>query len=94
MIRINEDYVIEADRYEYAVKVDKHKKDNKENDVYETVGHYSSLENAIKCVLEFMNKRALSEGVHTLEEAITIIKENNRQFTELFEKAMEQIRGV
>lgn len=89
MIRVNEDYVIEVDRYEYAVKIDKHRQGKNGEDVYETIGHYSSLENAIKGVLEAMNKKALGEGVHTLEEALAIIGENNERFAELLEKAVQ-----
>lgn len=96
MIRVNENYIIDIDSYEYTVKRDLHRKktakingETVEVDDFATVGHYSSLTSAVKGVIANMNRCKLRDGVHTLEEAIAIVLENNNKVAELLEKALE-----
>ena len=98
MVRVSKDYVIEIDSLNYTVKRDTHRKTIKkdivtgkeiETDLFTTVGYFSDLTGAIKGVIHDMNSRALSDGVHTLEEALKTVIENNRTFSELLEKALE-----
>lgn len=88
MIVVNENYVIDVDRYCYTVKRDLHKVDKNGEPRYDIVGYYGTPESAIKGVLSSMNKTRLSEGKHTLEEALNIIQSNQQQFNELLEKVV------
>ena len=97
MIRVNEDYVIQVDSLNYTVMRDAHRKTTRtdkagekvEVDAYITVGYYSNFTGAIKGVINDMNTRTLSDGVHTLKEALDIVVENNNRFIELLNKALE-----
>lgn len=98
MIRVNEDYVIEIDSFNYTVKRDLHRTTVKvdpitlketEVDSYRVVGYFCKLPGAIKGVIEDMNKRELSSGVHELEEAISIVLENNKKVSDLLERVLE-----
>ena len=96
MVRVNDDYVIQIDNYNYSVMRDAHRKTTRkerngetvEIDAYVTVGHYSGLPGAIRGVIKDMNKRELSDGIHTLQEAIDIVVNNNNRFNELLENAL------
>ena len=96
MVRVNNDYVIQIDNYNYTVMRDVHRKTTRkdkdggtvETDAYVTVGHYSGLPGAIRGVVKDMNKRELSDGVHSLQEAIDIVISNNNRFNELLENAL------
>jgi hypothetical protein len=98
MIRVNEDYIIEIDNFNYTAKRDTHrttlvkdKATGNESEVplYNTVGHYSNLTGAIKGIITDMNSRKLRDGMHSLEEAIAIVVENNNRVSELLERALE-----
>ena len=98
MIRVNDDYIIEVDSLNYTVKRDAHKTrvtvdkdtgEETENNVFVTVGYYKNFASAIESVIGDMNRRQLSEGVHSLKESLNIILENNKRFSELLEKALE-----
>lgn len=98
MIQVNEDYVIQVDNLNYTVMRDAHRKTTRtdratgetvEVDAYITVGYYSNLTGAIKGVINDMNTRKLSDGVHTLKEALDIVVENNNRFIELLNRALE-----
>lgn len=98
MIKVNENYIIDIDSYNYTVRRDLHRKKNvksqitgeiTEVDDFATVGHYGSLGSAVKGVIDNMNRCKLREGIHTLEEAVAIVLENNNKVAELLEKALE-----
>lgn len=96
MIKVNENYIIDIDSCNYTVKRDLHRKkstiingETVEVDDFATVGYYGSLVSAVKGVIDNMNRRKLRDGVHTLEEAVAIVLENNNRVSELLEKALE-----
>ncbi len=96
MIRVNEHYIIDIDSMNYTVKRDYHrKKSTKVNgeivevDDLRTIGHYGSLVSAVKGVIDDINRCQLRDEVHTLEEAVAIVIENNNKVAELLEKALE-----
>ncbi len=96
MIQINERYIIDVETYNYVARrkhgtkvvTNKNTGDQREEIVYSTVGYYSSIPGAIKGIIEDMNKLHL-RGTHDLKEAVRIITENNKQFYQLLEKALE-----
>lgn len=98
MVRVDKDYIIEIDSLNYTVKRDLHRttfaldrKTGKEEEIslFHTVGHFSDFTSAIKGVIHDKNSLALKKGVHTLEEAVAIVIENNKHISELLEKALE-----
>lgn len=98
MIRVDNDYFIEIDQYEYTVKRDTHKVAVKKDKItgeetrtplYHTVGHFGGLTGALKGVLKDMNAKELAEGVHTLEESVAIVMANNKKLSDLLERALE-----
>ncbi len=89
MIQVDKNYIIDVDKYCYTVKIDKHKEDKNGNPVYDVWGYYSSLENAIKGVINAMNTAKLKRGTHDLEKALQIVQKTNDQFTKLLKKAVK-----
>ena len=89
MIQIDKNYIIDVDKHCYTVKIDKHREDKNGNPVYEVWGYYSSLENAIKGVIDAMNTAKLKRGTHDLEKALQIVQKTNDQFTKLLKKAVK-----
>jgi len=93
MIRVNDDYIIEIDNYNFTAKRDLHqariKKDGSTEDQFKTVGYYGDFSSAIRGIIRDMNIRELSDGVKTLEEALGIILKNNIRFEELLTKVLE-----
>jgi hypothetical protein len=98
MVRINDDYVIEIDAFNYTAKRDLHRT-TKKTDIatgevtevpsYSTIGYYNGLTEAIKGVIKDMNRRELSKKTYSLEEAVKIVLENNKRVSELLQKALE-----
>jgi uncharacterized protein (DUF488 family) len=87
MIRLKDNYCIDVEEKCYTVKINLHKTDKKGNTLYTTIGYYKDLEGAIKGVISHMNKQELQKDC-TLEEALKILQNNNRQFEDLLRKAM------
>lgn len=93
MIRVNADYVIEVDDLNYTVMRDLHKKTKRtdkdgnkvEVDAYKIIGYYGNLSGAIKCAIEDMNVRELSDGVIELKKAVEIVAGNYKRFSDLIE---------
>ena len=92
MIRLTDDYVIFVNDLEYAVCEDKHKKqvdkDGNERDVYTTIGHFMSLEGAIKFARNWSINRQLSDGTYTLEDALREVRKINAEFTDIMERVL------
>lgn len=83
MIKVSEEYVVEIDTFCYVVKRRlTHRR-------YSVIRYCDSLVAALKAIVEDMNKRQLREGVHELEEAVEVIKTNNKFLTDLLEKTLE-----
>lgn len=98
MIQVNDDYLIEIDSCNYTVKRDLHRVSTKidkvtgedvRTPVYSTVGYFGTLAGAIKGVIDDMNRTQLKNGEYELQEALTVILENNRQFSKLLERVLE-----
>ena len=83
MIRVDNDYYIDVDEQCYTVKIDTHKTDKKGNEVYVIVGYYMNLQNAIKGVIDYQNKKKLKSENYDLKEALKIVLDNNTRFEKL-----------
>lgn len=95
MIRVNDDYVIEVDQYNYTAQLDIHKtrfdkKLEKEIPVYKLVGHYGSLLGALQGIFRDMVRCELSKQDHNLESAIKIIYSERAKFSKLMEKVLKE----
>ena len=83
MIRINDDYYITVDSYNYTACRDKHKTDKHGKNTYSVIGHYPSIEGALRGIINDMNKRAFTEATYSLKEALEVIQQSNKEFTDL-----------
>ena len=83
MIRINNDYIIDIDEYNYMVKKDMHC--IRMGVRFETKGIYGSLEKALDRVHEEIIKDKLKDGEHSLGEALQIIRECTEEWRKLCE---------
>lgn len=86
MIRVNDDYVILIDEMNYAPARDRHRtvmSKGKERAVYDIIGYTSTLERAVKMILDRTTAEALADGEISLADAIKEIREINSQFEEM-----------
>ena len=93
MIRINEDWVILIDEYNYKLAKDLHKKVKKQNsngptDAFEIEGYYGGVSAALTALADKLVKDELKVGDRGLNEACTAIQ---RVYTELVETIKEAI---
>lgn len=89
MIRIDKDYFITVDPYNYILCHDKHKTDKKGNAVYSVVGYYNNLEGAVQGAVADMSRRAFTEGTYSLQEAVEIIQRNNSRLIEMLNEVCQ-----
>lgn len=98
MIRITDDYVIDVDSLNFTVKKDKHKmtidKDGNEKPAFDNVGHFITLENALKCVRNELFRNKISDVEIDLESAIKEFKKTNDEFVSVFKKAVNDFKEV
>lgn len=96
MIRINDDWIIDVDEYNYTLKHNLHRTTNrklkdgtvKTEEVYESVGFYSTAEKAFERLHEEIIRDRLKGASHTLETACRAIREATAEWRELMEKAV------
>lgn len=89
MIRVNNDYFIIVNPYNYILCHDKHETDKKGNAVYSVVGYYNNFELAVQRVVADMNMRVLTEGTYSLQEAVEIIQRNNSRLIEMLNEVCQ-----
>ena len=86
MIRVNDDYVILVDEMNYAPARDRHRtvmSKGKERAVYDIIGYTSTLERAVKMILDRTTAETLADGEIRLADAIKEIRSINSQFEEM-----------
>lgn len=91
MIRVNDDYVILVDTLNYTPCRDIRKTDKKGNPIYKNLGYYTTLEYALKRIIKDMNDRAFEADTYSLQEALEIIKQSNKVFTDMLREVMENV---
>lgn len=89
MVRVNDDYVVIVDALNYTSCRDCHKTDKKGNPLYKIIGYHSNLEQAVKRVVEDMKARALEADTYSLQEALEIIRQSNKAFTDMLKEVLE-----
>ena len=94
MVRINDDWVVDVDEYCYMLKRDLHRdtvrKTGEVEHRYKIVGYYQTLDKALIALGEQMNKETLSEGLHSLPQAVTAIAENRMRWEELVNEVLKE----
>lgn len=95
MIRVNEDYVIEVDNYNYSAYQDTHKtrydkKLEADVPVYKLVGHFGSLLGALQGIYKDMVRTSLSKRDHNLESAIKVIHSERAKFSDLLKSVLKE----
>ena len=96
MIRINDDWVIDVDQYNYILKKDLHivrtrkNKDGSEAEEhsYKVAGYFSSLSGALRGFGEEIIRDKLRDGTHPLCEALQTIRDCTREWNEAVERIM------
>ena len=93
MIRINDDWIIDVDQYNYIIKKDMHKmvkaRDGKTMvPGYTTIGYYGSLRKALEALGEEMVRDTLRGGSRTLCEAVQTVRECKEEWDALVRKAV------
>ena len=95
MIRVNEDWVIDVDNYNYTLQRDMHrtaliKVEGKEVErpVYKSVGYFATLDQALNRLLDEDIRERFKDGEHTLKEAIRVTKESRESWEDLIRRCM------
>lgn len=97
MIRVNQDYVIDVDEWNYTLMYDCHKtkivkdKDGNESEepVYKTLGHFNKLESALEGVIKDRVAKKLKDEDVSLKEAIEEIRKIREIYNELFREVLK-----
>lgn len=89
MMRVNADYVILVDTLNYTPCRDDHKTDKAGKPVYKPIGYFSTLEQALRGIIKDMNGRAFEADVYSLQEALEVIQQSNKVFTDMLREVME-----
>lgn len=93
MIRIDRNYVIDVDRYNYTLMKDNHKVGKDGKPLYSVLGYYRSLQHALLGLLEETNNQKLNHKQEiTLEEAIDKLKRNENKVIKLITKAVPEAK--
>lgn len=93
MIRVNDDWVIDVDEYNYILKKDMHRSRERRRkdgtpyieDDYTVRGYFSTLDRALNRLGEEMVRERLKDGAHDLREATQAIRECTGRFVALTE---------
>ena len=89
MIILIHDLVIGVDTNNYTVMLDKHKQDKNGNPIYEKLGYYGTLESAVNAARKYCIKKRLGSNIHTLTDAIEIMKSITEEFSNLLKAVRE-----
>ena len=98
MIRINDDWVIDVDEYNYILKRDMHRTKSRKQkdgsvvaeDAYVNKGYFSNMEKALERVREEMVRECLKDASHTLETAVHAIREVTEEWRRITANIMEE----
>lgn len=88
MIKLKHDFVVDSNKNNYILMLDKHKEDEKGRAIYETLGYYSTLEGAIYGAKSILIRMRLRSGVFELEQALEEIRKIHREWVDMLEDVM------
>lgn len=90
MVKLNNEYIVRVDENNYTLMRDRKKFDKEGRPLYETIGYYADLAQAVNGAIQHTTRCRLSEGVCDLCKAIRIIRECNAEFKDLLKELMEE----
>lgn len=96
MIRIDEDYVVDVDDFNYTlkrVKVAASGK-NKGKEYFQTVGYFHSLSEALERYGQEKVRDGLKSGTMTLSEALTYIRAADEEVSRTIREAIPNVRVI
>ena len=83
MIKLIDNYVIQADDKCYTLAIDTEKDDKSGKRVYKFVGYYNTIRNALVACYKDICRKKVAKNIYTIKEAIQAFRE--------VEKALEEI---
>jgi hypothetical protein len=94
MIRINDDWIVDVDDYQYILKQDMHRTTSRkqkngtvnDDEVYITRGYFGTLDKALERLGEEMVREKLKAGSPSLQEAVHTIRECRDEWRRLVEE--------
>lgn len=89
MITLIYDLVIGVDTNNYTVMLDKHKCDKNGKPIYEKLGYYGTLAGAVDGARKYCIRKQLGSEIHTLTDAIVIMKSITEEFSALLKVVKE-----
>lgn len=89
MITLIHDLVIDVDTNNYTVMLNKHKCDKNGKPIYEKLGYYGTLESAVNGARKYCIRKQLGSEIHTLTDAIDIMKSITEEFSTLLKVVRE-----
>lgn len=94
MIRVNDNYAIRVDDRQFIAMEDKHKTDKSGCPVFETIGYYGKLGDAIKGIARKEYGKEFQAKDYSLNDAIRKIEEVDKKFTDLLADKLSEIGVV
>lgn len=89
MIRVNDDYVIKVDSMCYTSMRDRHKTDKNGSPVFDTIGYYSTLKQAVRGIVKYKCKDCLQNVDTDLYGAVAALSEVINGFEDMLSRAIE-----
>lgn len=99
MIRINKDWIVDVDEYNYVLKRDLHKKTPRKNrrkgivedvDLYKTKGYFSNLSSVLNRLLDVVVIESLNNDEEiSLKEAVERIENCTKWWREITKNILE-----
>ncbi len=90
MITLKHDCLIDVSQNNFTLMLDKHKQDKNGKPIYETLGYYSTLQGAVCGARDYYVKRQLESDTYTLDKAIEIVRQTNKEFFDLLKGVMQE----
>ena len=90
MIKINDEYFIKSELYDFALLRDLHTTNKKGVPIYSTLGYYGTITACLEAALKDAKKARLRKGeTISLAEAIDIIRECDQEFADILKKTLK-----
>lgn len=93
MMHLIDNYYIDTTGYGVTLQTATGKDKNGER-LYKPVGYYSNIEQAIEACTNKRISNRIADGMHSLDEGLSIIREERRVMRELLKKAMGVVSGI
>lgn len=87
MMHLIDNYYIDTTGYGVTLQTATGKDKNGEQ-LYKPIGYYSNIEQAIEACTNKRISNRIADGMHDLDEGLSIIREERRVMQELLKKAM------